>query len=156
MLSLMTLPVMPEKFWKTINSATRYPPHRWPAARIASPPGAWASTLPTRGLRTTGPPTCVNSGRWNFDTLRYDYYLDDNVAFEAFKAGAVDRREENVAKNWLPATSGAILPTAISLKMNTPTPRRRIRSGWPLTFSARYFQTAGYAKPLPSPLILNG
>ena len=48
----------------------------------------WAADLP------------VNRGRWNFDTLRYDYYLDDNVAFEAFKAGAVDRREETVAKNW--------------------------------------------------------
>ncbi|MGQ7147362.1 ABC transporter substrate-binding protein, partial [Escherichia sp. SS-MK2] len=36
----------------------------------------WAANLP------------VNRGRWNFDTIRYDYYLDDNVAFEAFKAGA--------------------------------------------------------------------
>ena len=42
----------------------------------------------------------MNRGRWNFDTLRYDYYLDDHVAFEAFKAGAVDRRAETMAKNW--------------------------------------------------------
>ncbi|MFH4122351.1 ABC transporter substrate-binding protein, partial [Acinetobacter baumannii] len=48
----------------------------------------WAADLP------------VNRGRWNFDTLRYDHYLADTVAFEAFKAGAVDRREETVAKNW--------------------------------------------------------
>lgn len=46
----------------------------------------WAANLP------------VNRGRWNFDTIRYDYYLDDNVAFEAFKAGAFDLRMENDAK----------------------------------------------------------
>ncbi|MDI8751952.1 hypothetical protein MJH54_29700, partial [Salmonella enterica subsp. enterica serovar Montevideo] len=39
-------------------------------------------------------------GRFNLDTIRYDYYLDDNVAFEAFKAGAFDLRLENDAKNW--------------------------------------------------------
>ena len=32
--------------------------------------------------------------------IRYDYYLDDNVAFEAFKAGAFDLRLESDAKNW--------------------------------------------------------
>nr|MBA2816674.1 ABC-type oligopeptide transport system, periplasmiccomponent [Candidatus Pantoea persica] len=46
----------------------------------------WAADLP------------VNCGRFNFDTLRYDYYLDDNVAFEAFNAGAFDLREEGSAK----------------------------------------------------------
>lgn len=48
----------------------------------------WAANLP------------VNRGRWNFDSIRYDYYLDDNVAFEAFKAGAFDFRNEVSAKNW--------------------------------------------------------
>ncbi len=48
----------------------------------------WAAELP------------VNRGRFNFDTLRYDYYLDDNVAFEAFKVGAFDLREEGFAKKW--------------------------------------------------------
>ncbi len=48
----------------------------------------WAANLP------------VNRGRFNLDTIRYDYYLDDNVAFEAFKAGAFDLRLENDAKNW--------------------------------------------------------
>jgi microcin C transport system substrate-binding protein len=40
-------------------------------------------------------------GRYNFDTIRYDYYRDADVAFEAFKAGAVDFRVENSAKNWV-------------------------------------------------------
>ncbi|MGM1328092.1 extracellular solute-binding protein, partial [Klebsiella michiganensis] len=101
MLSLMTLPVMPEKFWKNhkLSDPLSAPPlasgpYRITAWRMGQyitysrVKAYWAADLP------------VNRGRWNFDTLRYDYYLDDNVAFEAFKAGAVDRREENVAKNW--------------------------------------------------------
>lgn len=49
----------------------------------------WAANLP------------INRGRFNFDTLRYDdYYLDYNVTFEAFKAGAFDLRLENNTKNW--------------------------------------------------------
>ncbi len=48
----------------------------------------WAKDLP------------VNKGRFNFGTIRYDYYRDASVALEAFKAGQYDFREENVAKNW--------------------------------------------------------
>jgi microcin C transport system substrate-binding protein len=48
----------------------------------------WAKDLP------------VNRGRFNFDTIRYDYYRDSGIALEAFKAGQYDIRVENVAKNW--------------------------------------------------------
>lgn len=39
-------------------------------------------------------------GMFNFDTIRTEYYRDDTVAFEAFKAGSIDFRNENVSKNW--------------------------------------------------------
>jgi microcin C transport system substrate-binding protein len=42
----------------------------------------------------------VNSGRFNVDTIRYDYYRDPTVALEAFKAGDYDTRQENSAKAW--------------------------------------------------------
>jgi microcin C transport system substrate-binding protein len=42
----------------------------------------------------------VNKGRFNVDVIRYDYYRDATVAFEAFKAGQYDVRPENSAKNW--------------------------------------------------------
>ena len=42
----------------------------------------------------------LNRGRYNFDTIRFDYYRDADIAFEAFKAGAVDFRLENSSKNW--------------------------------------------------------
>jgi microcin C transport system substrate-binding protein len=42
----------------------------------------------------------VNKGRFNVDTIRYDYYRDPTVALEAFKAGDYDIRQENSAKAW--------------------------------------------------------
>ena len=54
----------------------------------------WAADLP------------VNRGRHNFDTMRYDYYRDVNVALEAFKAGQYDFRQENVARNWATGYDG--------------------------------------------------
>jgi microcin C transport system substrate-binding protein len=45
----------------------------------------------------------VNVGSANFDEIRYDIYLDETVALEAFKAGNVDFREEFIARNWATA-----------------------------------------------------
>ncbi len=49
----------------------------------------------------------TSRGLHNFDALRYEYFRDDTVAFEAFKAGQVDFRQENIARNW---TSGYDFP----------------------------------------------
>ncbi len=51
----------------------------------------WAKDLP------------INKGRWNFDRISYEFYRDDTVALEAFKAGEFDVRAENSAKNWATA-----------------------------------------------------
>ena len=51
-------------------------------------PDYWARDLPTR------------RGLHNADTLRFEYFRDATVAFEAFKAGQVDFRQENVARAW--------------------------------------------------------
>lgn len=48
----------------------------------------WATDIP------------VNRGQNNFDFYRYDYYRDQTVAFEAFKAGDIDLWQENIAKQW--------------------------------------------------------
>ncbi len=47
-----------------------------------------------------GDKLALNKGRYNFDTVTMDYYRDPNVAFQAFLAGSIDFRQENVAKNW--------------------------------------------------------
>ena len=46
-------------------------------------------------------PTVIGLG--NFDTLRTEYFRDATVAMEAFKAGQVDFRSENIARNWATA-----------------------------------------------------
>ncbi|MGK9169384.1 extracellular solute-binding protein [Inquilinus limosus] len=40
-------------------------------------------------------------GQHNFDVMRYDFYLDDDVALEAFKAGAYTLRREWNAEKWV-------------------------------------------------------
>jgi microcin C transport system substrate-binding protein len=48
----------------------------------------------------------VRKGRFNFDQIRFDYYSDDTVALEGFKAGNFDFRAEYSAKNWATAYTG--------------------------------------------------
>jgi microcin C transport system substrate-binding protein len=45
----------------------------------------------------------LNKGRNNFDVVRYDYYRDEQVAFEAFKAGQIDYRDEHTSRLWATA-----------------------------------------------------
>lgn len=107
MLSLFSLPVMPAAFWRhhALGSPLSRPPPGSGPYRISDwrmgqyityrrVKDYWAAELP------------VNRGRWNFDSIRYDYYLDDNVAFEAFKAGAFDFRSESSPKNWATRYTG--------------------------------------------------
>ncbi len=48
----------------------------------------WARELP------------VNRGRWNFDTIQFDYYRDRTSALLAFFAGDYSFREEFTSKSW--------------------------------------------------------
>ncbi len=48
----------------------------------------------------------VNRGQYNFDLLTYDYYRDETVALEAFKAGEFDFRPENNSKLWATGYTG--------------------------------------------------
>lgn len=43
----------------------------------------------------------VNRGLHNFDQIKFDYYRDDEVLFEALKSGAVDLRFEHRAQRWV-------------------------------------------------------
>ncbi|MFG1378712.1 extracellular solute-binding protein [Xanthobacter autotrophicus] len=45
----------------------------------------------------------VNVGKDNFDEIRYEYFRDDTVMLEAFKADTYDYRTESSAKNWATA-----------------------------------------------------
>ncbi len=101
------LAVLPRHFWqgKEFNDAGLALPLGSGPYRIKSfVPGKtvkyervkdyWAADLP------------VNKGRYNFNTLVYDYYRDATVALEAFKSGEYDFRHENVSKNWATLYNG--------------------------------------------------
>ncbi len=54
-------------------------------------PNWWARDRPTgRGL-------------FNFDRVRIEYFRDPTVLFQAFKAGQIDWRQENISKQWMTA-----------------------------------------------------
>jgi microcin C transport system substrate-binding protein len=54
-------------------------------------PDWWAADMPT------------GKGTNNFDRVRIEYFRDSTVAMEAFKAGQIDLRSENISKNWATA-----------------------------------------------------
>lgn len=95
------MPVLSKTYWRgrTFDSSTLDIPQSNGPYRIKSvDPGRrivyervknyWAADLP------------VNRGQFNFDRIIYDYYRDDTVALEAFKAGNVDLRREVDAGKW--------------------------------------------------------
>jgi microcin C transport system substrate-binding protein len=105
------LMVLPKHWWtgkdkngkqRDIASGTLEPPLGSGAYKIKSfvpgrtisyerDPNYWGRNLP------------VNIGKNNIGEIRYEYYRDDTVEVEAFKADQYDFRAENSAKNWATA-----------------------------------------------------
>lgn len=65
----------------------------------------------------------VYKGRYNFDTIEYDYYRDQNISLEALFAGEYDFRQEYTAKLWAtaynapPVNDGKIIKKRIANKV---------------------------------------
>ncbi|RMI25399.1 ABC transporter substrate-binding protein [Pseudoroseomonas wenyumeiae] len=103
-LILGQMPVLPKHFWEGKDFAQPglevplgsgpYKVERFEAGRsivLKRVPDYWGRDLPTM------------KGTNNLDTLRYEYFRDATVAFQAFKAGQVEFRQENIAKDWATA-----------------------------------------------------
>lgn len=115
------LPVLPEHFWKDKNFAesTLTPPVSAGPYKISNVnagrsieftrnPDWWAKDLP------------INKGRYNFDKITYTYYLDQNVALEAFFAGEFDLQQESVAKLWQSAYTAPPVKDGRIIKAEIP------------------------------------
>ncbi|MEH6648476.1 MAG: extracellular solute-binding protein [Motiliproteus sp.] len=63
-----------------------------------------------------GAELAVNKGRYNFASIRYDYYRDSTVALEAFKAGEYDFRQETSSKNWATSYTGPMFDSGKVIK----------------------------------------
>lgn len=101
------MPLLQKSWWETrdVSAPTlEIPPTSGPYRLTEVDPGRrlvyvrdpdyWGQHLP------------LNRGQWNFDRITYDYYRDDAVALEAFKAGAYDLRREQDPVKWLSGYAG--------------------------------------------------
>ena len=100
-LIVVGMPVFSAAWWsgRDFTAATLDPPLGSGAYKVktfeqgrfieyARDPGYWGAKLP------------VNLGQNNFDRLRFEYYRERQVAFEAFKAGAINYHEEFTSRFW--------------------------------------------------------
>ena len=95
------VPIIPKHYWETrdLSKTTVDPPlgsgpyrvldfqvGRW--IRWQRVPDYWGRDLP------------VMKGRFNFDTMKFDYFSDDRVKTEAVKGDVIDFHVENVPQYW--------------------------------------------------------
>lgn len=98
------LPVLPKHWWegRDFSSGSLEPP-------LGSGPYRVEEVQAGRTIRYArvkdywGKDLAVNRGFYNFDRLVFDYYRDNTVALQAFKAGHFDYWLETSAKNWATA-----------------------------------------------------
>ena len=98
------LPVLSRKWWaeRPLDRTTLDPLLGSGPYRIASfETGRFVELERVRGWWGAGLP--INRGRYNFDRIRIDYYRDQTVAQEAFKADRYDYRFENNSLIWATA-----------------------------------------------------
>ena len=96
------MPIVPAHYWleRDVSEPTTTPPPQSGPYRLTGVsqgryltyervPDYWARDLP------------VNRGKFNFDTIRYERYLDATVAREALRAGLLDVWTETDSRHWL-------------------------------------------------------
>ncbi len=120
------LPVLPKHYWQTRDFSKttlerplgsgpyrigKFEPGRF--IEYERVPDYWARDLP------------LQKGVYNFDVIRFDFYRDQTVALEAFKANEYDFRRENTSKDWATAynfpavKSGQVVKREIAHKRPT-------------------------------------
>ena len=115
------MPVLSKAYWsgRDFEKPTLKPP-------LGSGPYTIQSVDPGRSITYSrvkdywGADLPVNKGRYNFDTIRYDYYRDATIALEAFKAGQYDARVENSSKDWATGYDSPALRAGLIKKEEIP------------------------------------
>ncbi|MFC4272090.1 ABC transporter substrate-binding protein [Sneathiella chungangensis] len=82
----------------------------------------------------------VNKGRYNFGTIRYDFYRDTAVLLEAFKAGEYDYRAENSAKNWATGYDFPAVKAGLVILEEVPNERSAGMQGYAFNLRRAKFQ----------------
>jgi microcin C transport system substrate-binding protein len=146
------MPVLPKHFWegKDFAKSTLDIPlgsgpykvksvdagHRISYERVKD---WWAKDLP------------IVKGQYNFDTVIYDVYRDEQVLLQAFFSGNYDFRQENVAKNWFtqydqpPVREGLIKKDEIHHSLPAGMQAFIFNTRRPIFQDAKVRQALGYA-----------
>ncbi len=115
------LPVLPMKWWTTRDftkpltepplGSGPYKVGKFELGRTVTyvrDPNWWARDMPT------------GRGFFNFDRVRIEYFRDPTVAFQAFKAGQIDWRQENISKQWATGYDFPAVSSGLVLKEQIP------------------------------------
>jgi len=111
------VPVLSKAFWETrdIQSATLDIPNVTGPYKIDRfEPGRYF--VLKRDPNYWGKDLAVTRGAFNFDEIRVDYYRDDDVAFQAFKAGDLDIYGETDAGRWSTGYDQAMVEKGVLIK----------------------------------------
>jgi microcin C transport system substrate-binding protein len=140
-LILGQLPVLPQHLWKDkdITQPTLDIPDGSGPYKIAKYEAGRSITL-ERVKDYWGKDLPINVGQDNFDTIRYDYYRDQTVSLEAFKAGAFDINLESSAKNWATAYEIPAVKDGRIIKERFPTEGRNLMQGYVYNLRKPIFQ----------------
>lgn len=142
-LILGQLPVLPKHYWATRNfeETTLDPPLGSGPYKIASFEAGRHITY-ERVRDYWGKDLPVNVGRDNFDVIRHDYYRDDAVIVEAFKANEYDFRLENSSKHWATAYDLPVVRAGVLKKEEIPNDRAQGMQGYAFNVRRDIFKDA--------------
>ena len=152
------MPILSERYWqgRDFEAATleaplgsgpykvgRFEPGRF--IEFDRVPDYWAKDLP------------VNVGQNNFDRIRYEYFRDRTVAFEAFKNGTLNLQEEYTSRIWATGYDFPAVREGRVKKEEIPNdaPGHRSRAGTS-TCAATPSRIRASARPSGLPSISNG
>ncbi len=95
------MPVLPEHIWdnRDFNQTSLHIPVGSGPYKLSAFDTGHSVTY-TRDPDYWGKDLAVQRGLYNFDEIRVDYYRDDNILLQAFKAGQFDLRRENDPNKW--------------------------------------------------------
>ncbi|MBV1704316.1 MAG: ABC transporter substrate-binding protein [Hyphomicrobiales bacterium] len=121
------MPVFSAAYWKgkDFSTPTLDVPLGCGAYKVAGfKPGAYVEFARVPDYWAAGLP--VNVGANNFDRVRYEYFRESALSFEAFKAGEIDFFQENASRRWatgydFPAVKSGRVKRA-SIPMGAPPP----------------------------------